>query len=150
VGLLDASEEPTSKRRHYAVAVVALVILVAFGAWYAWYLYFLMPERQTVEHFMNAVVAENLQRAYQIWKPHANSYTFDEFTSDWGTTGYYGPIKSFRIESARQPPESNGVVVMVEISPYQPFPARNDPRSGRDREVSLWVDRGDHSLSFPP
>ena len=150
MGLLDASEEPKSKLLRYSVTAVALVILLVFGFWYSWYLFFFMPERHTVEHFMNAVIDGNLQMAYEIWKPHGNSYSFQDFTSDWGAKGYYSPLKSYRIETAEQPNQGSGVIVVVEISPYKPFPATNDPNSGRNREVSIWVERSDQSLSFPP
>jgi hypothetical protein len=150
VGLLDASEEPHSQMRRYAITAVALVILVSFGTWYGWYLFFFMPERHTTEHFMKAVIDGNLPLAYQIWKPHGTSYSFDEFKADWGANGYYSPLKSYRIESAEQPKEGSGVVVVIETSPFEPFPPGGDPRSGRNREVSLWVERSDQSLSFPP
>jgi hypothetical protein len=150
VGILDASEEPKSQLLRYAVTAVAFVILVSFGAWYGWYLFFFMPERHTVEHFMNAVVGGDLQKGYQIWKPHGSSYSFDDFTSDWGVKGYYSPVKSYRIENANQPKDGSGVIVVVETSPFQPFPAPNDPQSGRNREVAIWVERSDQSLSFPP
>lgn len=148
--LLDASEEPKSQLLRYAVSGVALVIFVCFGIWYGWFLFFFEPERHTVEHFMNAVVAGDLAQAYQIWKPHGTSYNFQEFTADWGATGYYSPLKSYRIETAEQPKDGSGVIVVVEISPFQPFPPGSDARSGRNREVSLWVERSDQSLSFPP
>ena len=150
MGLLDASEEPKSQLLRYAVTAVALVILLTFGAWYGWYLFFFMPERRTVEHFMNAVRGGDLQMAYQIWKPHGSSYSFQDFTSDWGPKGYYSPLKSYRIETAEQPKDGSGVIVVVEISPFQPFPPGNDPQSGRNREISIWVERSDQSLSFPP
>lgn len=150
MGLLDATEEPKSKLLRYSVTAVALVILILFGSWYAWYLFFFMPERHTVEHFMNAVAAGDLQRAYQIWKPQGSSYSFQEFTADWGAGGYYSPIKSYRIEAAEEPKDGSGVIVVVETSPFQPFPSANNPQSGRNREVSIWVERGDQSLSFPP
>lgn len=150
MGLLDASEEPSSQMRRYAVTAVALVILLGFGAWYGWFLFFFEPERHTVEHFMDAVITNDLPRAYQIWKPHGTSYSFQEFTGDWGEKGYYSPLKSYRIEAAQEPKEGSGVIVVVEISPFQPFPQASDPNSGRNREVSLWVERSDQSLSFPP
>jgi len=149
LNLLDTtSEEPSSKRLRYAVSAVALVILVAFGIWY-FFLRFI-GEKHTIEHFMDAVVAQNYQGAYQIWKAHG-SYTYQDFLSDWSLDGYYGPIKSYHIESASLPPNGgSGVVVVVEISPFSPFPQDNDPKGGRDKEVRLWVERSDQSISFPP
>src|SRR2546427_360830 len=135
------------KRLRYAVSGVALVILVAFGTWF-FFLRFI-SEKHTVEHFMDAVVAQDFQRAFQIWKSHG-SYTYQDFLADWGLDGYYGPIKSYRIESASLPPNGgSGVVVVVEVSPFAPFPENNDPRSGRNKEIRFWVERSDQSLSFP-
>ena len=141
-------EEPDSKRLRYAVSGVALVILVSFGIWF-FFLRFI-SEKHTIEHFMDAVVAQDYQRAFQIWKSHG-SYTYQDFLADWGLNGYYGPIKSYRIESESLPPNGgSGVIVVVEVSPTQPFPGNNDPQSGRNKEIRLWVERSDQSISFPP
>ena len=149
MGLFDnTSEEPQSKRLRYAVTAVALVILTAFGIWF-FFLRFL-GEKRVVIGFMNAVVAGDDKLAYQIWKPHG-TYAYDDFVADWGQKGYYGPIGSFRIEAASPPRNGgSGVVVTVETSPFNPFPSDQDPKSGRNREVKIWVERSDNSLSFPP
>jgi hypothetical protein len=141
-------EQPDSKRLRYAVSGVALVILVAFGVWF-FFLRFL-TEKHTIEDFMNAVVAQNYQRAFEIWKSHG-SYTYKDFLADWALDGYYGPIKSYRVESASLPPNGgSGVVVVVEVNPFSPFPDNQDPNSGRNKEIRLWVERSDQSISFPP
>jgi hypothetical protein len=148
VGLLDAKEvAPRSKVQRYAISGAALVILLAFGVWY-FYLRFL-SERRTIASFMDAVVAEQFETAYQIWKPHG-SYTYDDFLEDWSPTGYYGPIKSYHIYSTRSPGGASGTVVVVEVSPEAVFPAEADPKSASTRVVSLWVEARDLSLSFPP
>jgi hypothetical protein len=148
VGLLDAKEvQPRSKVRLFAVSGVALVFLLSFGIWY-FYLRFL-SEKRTVVSFMDAVVAERFEAAYQIWKPHG-SYTYEDFLADWSLKGYYGPIKSFHLDSARSPGGASGTVVVVEISPEPAFPAQNDPKSASNRVVALWVEGKDLSLSFPP
>jgi hypothetical protein len=142
------SEPPDSKRLRYAVSGVALVILVALGAWF-FFLRFL-TEKHTIQDFMDAVVAQNYQRAFEIWKSHG-SYTYKDFLADWALDGYYGPIKSYRIESASLPPNGgSGVVVVVEVNPFSPFPDSQDPKSGRNKEIRLWVERSDQSISFPP
>jgi len=144
----DPSEEPHSKRLRYAVSGVAFVILMTFGFWF-FFLRFL-GEKRTAIHFMDAVVAGNYQLAFQIWKPHG-TYSYQDFLADWNQQGYYGPVESYRIESVSPPRNGgSGVVVVVEISPFQPFPSDQDPKSGRNREVSIWVERSDNSLSFPP
>jgi hypothetical protein len=148
VGLLDAGEvQPRSQVQRYAISGVALVILLAFGIWY-FYLRFI-SEKSTIASFMDAVAAENFEAAYQIWKPRG-SYTYEDFLADWGLKGYYGPIKSYHIYSARSPSGASGTVVVVEISPEAAFPAQQDPKSASTRVVSIWVEASDLSLSFPP
>ena len=149
MGLLDSgSEEPKSKLLRYGITGAAFVVLLVLGVWYLLRFY---PEKRAAERFMDAVVAGDTSRAYQIWKPQA-SYTYQDFLEDWGPAGYYAPVKSYRIESAQEPPKGgSGVVVVVEISPFQPFPADSDAaKNRRTREVRIWVERSDKSLSFPP
>jgi hypothetical protein len=149
MGLLDAgAEEPKSKALRYVISGVVLALLLAVSV-----RYFLRytTEKHTVEHFMHAVVTGDTQQAYQIWHPHA-SFSYKDFLSFWGPNGYYSPIKSFRIESADVPPRGgSGVVIVVEISEYDTFPkAEETIKSARNREVQLWVERSDQSMSFPP
>lgn len=149
MGLLDAgAEEPKSKALRYVISGVVLVILIAVGVWF---LLRYTPEKHTVEHFMDAVIAGNSQQAYQIWHPHPN-FSYQDFLGFWGPDGYYSPIKSYRIETAEVPPKGgSGVVVTVEISGYNPFPkAEEKIKSAQNREVQLWVERSDQSMSFPP
>jgi hypothetical protein len=149
MGILDAgAEEPKSKALRYVISGVALVLLIAAGLWYVLRY---TPEKHTVEHFMDAVIAGNQQQAYQIWHPHPG-FSMDDFVSFWGPKGYYSPIKSYRLESAEVPPKGgSGVVVTIEISGYDPFPKPEDTiKFAQNREVQLWVERSDQSLSFPP
>src|SRR5579863_3896777 len=149
MGLLDAgAEEPKSKALRYVISGVVLVLLLGASMWY-----FLRytPEKHTVERFMQAVISGDSQQAYQIWHPHA-SFSYQDFLSFWGPNGYYSPIKSYRIESAEVPPKGgSGVVITLELSAYDPFPKPEDGvKFAQNREVQLWVERSDQSLSFPP
>ena len=149
MGLLDStSEEPRSRLRRYIISTLALVLLVTFSAWYFFRFH---GEKKAVARFFDALAAGDTQRAYQIWKPET-SYSYKDFLDDWGPTGYYGPVKSYRIETAQKPrEEASGVIVVVELSPYQPFPTDNDPeKNRRTREVRIWVETKDKSLGFPP
>jgi hypothetical protein len=149
VGILDAgAEAPKSKALRYVISSVALAAMIAGALWY--FLRF-TPEKRTVERFMEAVIAENSQQAYLIWHPHA-SFTYQDFLGFWGPKGYYSPIKSFRIESAEMPPHGgSGVVVVVELSAYSLFPTPEETvKFAQNQEVRLWVERSDHSMSFPP
>ena len=149
MGLLDAgAEEPNSKALRYGITGVALAVFLAGSIWF---FFRYTPEKHTVEHFMDAVVAGDSQKAYQIWHPHA-SFSYQDFLSFWGPNGYYSPLKSYRIETAAVPPKGGtGVVVTVEISEYEAFPKSEETiKSARNREVQLWVERSDQSMSFPP
>ena len=146
--LLDAKEEqPHSKTLRYAVTGVAAFILLSFALWF--FVLRFLGERRAVTSFMVAVVAEKFEDAYKIWKPQS-SYTYDRFLGDWGTKGYYGPIKSYRIETVGSPRGSSGTVVVVQISPESTFPDDNDPKSKGTRVVAIWVEGKDMSFSFPP
>src|SRR3981081_718829 len=74
------------------------------------------------------------------------------FSRFWEAKGFYSPIKSCRIESAEVPPKGgSGVVVVLELSGYSPFPKPEETvKFGQNHEVMLWVERSDQSLSFPP
>ncbi len=149
MGILDAgAEEPKSKALRYVVSGVALAAMLAGALWY--FLRF-TPEKHTVERFMNAVIAGDTQLGYKIW--HANpSFTYQDFLAFWGPKGFYSPMKTYRIESAEVPPKGgSGVVVVVELSAYSPFPKPEETvKFGQNQEVMLWVERSDQSLSFPP
>jgi hypothetical protein len=148
VDLFDTTaEEPHSKTRRYAITGVALIILMSFAFWYFFLRY--LSEKRAVSNFMDAVVAEKFETAYQIWKPD-KSYTFDRFMGDWGPKGYYGPIKSYHIGTVRSPSGASGTVVVVGISPETTFPADNAPQSAKTRTVAIWVEGKDSSLSFAP
>jgi hypothetical protein len=148
VGILDStSEEPQSKLRRYVLTGAIFVVLIAGGLW--WLLRY-RTEKQIVRSFMDTVVAGELQKAYQLWKPSA-SYTYDRFLADWGPTGYYGPVKSYHLESAEKPSGASGVVIVVELSQFQPFPDTKDTvKSRRNKEVRIWVESRDLSMSFAP
>jgi hypothetical protein len=147
VGLLDATElRPPSKWKRRLIMAAVFIALGGTGLW--WVLRY-HTEKVTVYHFLSAVVAGDMQRAYQIWKP-APTYSFKDFLEDWGPDGYYGPVKSFNVKDTERPKEAPGVIVIVQISPYQPFPEKDDVvKQARTKEVRLRVEFKDESLSFP-
>ncbi len=141
------AEQAQSKARRLIFAAVALL---AAAILLAWYLLRYTPEKHAAERFFDALVAGDTARAYQLWKP-APSYKMEDFLADWGPNGYYGPVKSYRIVSASSRAGASGVDVVLEVSPYAPFPAPEDvEKSRRTRRVRLWVESKDKSLSFPP
>ena len=149
LGLLDSTaEEPHSKLLRYAITTVVFIGLVALSFW--WLLRF-RTEEQTVKHFFDALVADRTEEAYRMWKP-GPTYGYKDFLDDWGPNGYYGPVKSYHVESAGYPKTGTSeVIVVVEVSPYQPFPNEGDAlKQSKTKEVRVWVERSDQSLSFPP
>jgi hypothetical protein len=148
LGLFDSTEEhPPSKIRRYIITCIAFVILVGLGCWY---LLRYHTEKNTIRNFLITVAAGKMDEAYRIWKP-SPTYSFKDFTEDWGPDSYYGPVKSFRIEDTQHPTNGTGVVVVVEVSPYEPFPANDDfAKQSKTKEVRLWVEFKDQSISYPP
>jgi hypothetical protein len=151
VGLFDSTEEhPPSKIRRYIITAVAALVLAFLFLWYWPGNLRFYKERRTVDHFMSAVVAGNLQEAYRIWKP-SPSYEFKDFLEDWGPHGYYGPMKTYELESTDSIKNSSSAAVVVAVSPDQPFPGDNDQaKQTRTQRITLWVDPKDQSISFPP
>lgn len=152
MALFDSGEEhPAHKMRRYVITGLAFVALVAA---FCWYLLRFHAEKNTVRHFLNAVAAGKMDEAYHIWKP-SDAYSYKDFLEDWGAQSYYGPVKSYRVEDAQEIRRGSnpvsGVVVTVELSPYDAFPSDTDAaKQSKTKEVRLWVEFKDQSISFPP
>ncbi len=146
--LFDPIEEhPHARSRRRAILIVVLIVFTALGLW--WVLRY-HKERVTILHFMNAVIAGDMQQAYQIWKP-SPSYSMKDFVDDWGPNGYYGPIQSFHVAKTEHLRGGSGVEIKIRLSPYKPFPDDNDAvKQSKTKEVTLWVQFNDQSISFPP
>lgn len=127
---------------------LGVLVLLAIAI-FVWRTVRYKTEEKTVDTFFSALAAGDMQQAYQLWKAMP-SYSFQDFQQDWGANGYYGPVKSFQIDSAYAPKKSSSVAVRVLISPYQPFPKNDPAQENKTKEVIIWVDRNTHSLSFPP
>jgi hypothetical protein len=153
--LFDSKEEHSpSKARRYlftalGVIVTIAVFMAAFPA-YLWYPLVYYHEVKTVRHFLDEVAVGNLQQAYQDWKP-APSYSYKDFLDDWGPNGYYGPVKSYRIGRPEHVKNGSATDIAIDVSPDKPFPSDSDiAGQNRTKQVHLWVDFQDQSLSFPP
>jgi hypothetical protein len=151
--LFDApqQEQQGSKIRRYIITGVAAIVIAFLLIWYWPGNLRYYKEKDTVRRFLNDVSSGNMQQAYQIWKP-SKSYSFKDFMDDWGPNGYYGPVGSYRIErETRRSGGSNGLDVIVEVSPSKTFPSDDDAvGQSRIKEIDLWVQFSDHSMSFPP
>lgn len=147
ISLLEPSVEKPQKSRVMAFTVTALVFTLAVVLWFTFRYY---PEKKAAAHFFDALVAGDTNKAYELWKPSA-TYRMSDFTADWGPTGYYGPVKSYKIMSAKAPKRSDSIEVDVAISPFSPMPEASDgEKSRKTKVVPLWILPSDKSISFPP
>lgn len=145
--LLDPPAEKPQKSRAMAFTIAAVTLVVLVALWFTFRFY---PEKKAAERFLDALVAGNTDLAYQLWKPGA-SYSMKDFLADWGSQGYYGPVKSYKVLRASSPTGANAVAVRVALSPFSPMPDASNPEQSRKTKiVSLWVLVSDKSLSFPP
>ncbi len=130
-----------------AFTIGALVLALALVLYFTFRYY---PEKKAASQFFDALVAGDTDKAYDLWKP-TSSYRKNDFLADWGTAGYYGPVKSYKIMGAKSPDKSNAIAVNVALSPFTPLPSASDAeKSQNTKVVTLWVSPADKSLSFPP
>jgi hypothetical protein len=113
-----------------------LLIAVPLAAILGGYLYYEFknyPEERAVSRFLQTLEQKNYEEAYRLWQP-SQYYKMKDFLQDWGPDGVEGPINEFDVTASHA--QGSGVIV--------------DIRLNGQREISLWVERGDKSLSFPP
>jgi hypothetical protein len=152
--LQDVSKPPSKIWRYVWVLVGAVATYAVFAAIlprFLWYPIIYHSELKAVHRFMNDIAAGNMQKAYGMWNA-SPSYSMKDFLEDWGPDGYYGPVDSFNIKDTFRPPNgSSGIVVVLETSPYKPFPERDDPvKQSKTKEVHLWVQFKDNAIEYPP
>jgi hypothetical protein len=145
VGLFDSGEEhPPSKILRYIITCVAFVAAVGGFSWYK--LRFHKQERIAVT-FLNDLASGNLQAAYGMWS-HGPDYSFKDFLDDWGDNGYYGPVKSYHFDGTQN--RTDGVVIVFEVSPYQPFPGNDVVQQSKTKQIRLWVQNDKSFVSDAP
>ena len=140
------AERHASKIRRYIISGAVFLALVIGTSWYFLRYY---KEKDTVRRFLSEVAAGDMQQAYHTWQPEA-SYSFKDFSDDWGPGGYYGPVRSFRVEKTVRRSDSNYVDVIVEVSPQKDFSADGGPAPDSLKEVDIGVRLSDQRMSFPP
>ncbi|HTQ97330.1 MAG TPA: hypothetical protein VMH89_11025 [Candidatus Acidoferrum sp.] len=147
MSLLEPPPEKSHKSQVMAITIGALVVALALVLYFTFRYY---PEKKAASQFFDALVAGDTDKAYELWKP-TSSYRKNDFLADWGTAGYYGPVKSYKIMGAKSPDKSNAIAVNVALSPFTPLPSASDAeKSQKTKVVTLWVSPQDKSLSFPP
>src|SRR5258707_109728 len=128
--LLEPQVETSSRSRHLKFVAGALVVLAAVVLYFAFRYY---PEQRAAQRFFDALVAADTNTAYQLWKAKP-SYRLQDFLTDWGPHGYYGPVKSYKIIKISTPEGAiNSVVVEIALSPFAPMPAATDAEKSRRR-----------------
>jgi hypothetical protein len=146
--LFEVPPEPRYRKYVKYGTLILVVVLVLSGT--LWYLFRFHSEKTTADVFMEQVVAGQFQNAYQMWHAGA-SYAYSDFLQDWGPKGYYGPVRSYKIVTAHEPKDASGVIVVVDVSPFTPFPSDNDfEKARKTQEVRLWVQFTDHTISYAP
>jgi hypothetical protein len=146
MSLLEPPPEKSHKSQVLTITISVLVLTLMAVVYFAFRYY---PEKRATDQFFAALAQGNTDKAYELWKP-TTSYKKQDFLEDWGPTGYYGPVKSFKIMRAKAPKKSNTIAVTVAVSPYTPMPdASAGEKSQKTKTVTLWVSREDKSLSFP-
>jgi hypothetical protein len=139
-----AYDEAAERRRHIrVVCAIAAVIAIAALLWFNRY----WPQERRVEQFFAQLQANNFEGAYAIWMNDPNwkqhpelykRYNFDKFYLDWGPSGEWGPIHSYKVVGAQKPrPNANGVVIGVRVNQ-------------RKELCSVRVEFKDKTLGFSP
>ncbi len=109
-----------------ALAVIAACLLL--------YRFANFREERVVRQFLDEVKAGNYQQAYKVWGP-SSTYSYGDFTSDWGERGYYGKVTGYRIVDSQT--RGTGVVVYVKFEHLK-------------KPMAFWVERKTRALGFAP
>jgi|ERR1700677_1620116 len=135
--LLDAPQFDAAKSKRTRLIVqlsAAAVFLLLVAYWliasrpvdWPWNWQRYLFGRAAVNHFMEALEGNDLNKAYGIWvhdtnwQQHAAQYTtypFKRFQDDWGPTSpdnEYGPVRSYKIAMAGR--YGNGLLVALLIN----------------------------------
>lgn len=130
--LLDATPpKPPRKIGRYIFAAVVVIIIGVVS----YILFRNFPEERTVSHFLTVLEQGNDREAYQLWQP-SPTYTYADFLHDWGESGNYGKIRSFKILGSQSKGAAT-VIVALTINDEQP-------------PLELVVDRKTKGLAFSP
>lgn len=145
--LLDAKEFDQEKERVRRKRIILVVVVVVIVASLAWWFRFL-PEERVVGRFFDSLQHQDYNTAYGIWmhdpqwQKHPadfKKYPYADFYRDWGPGGEWGLIKTQKVYGASKCPGPGGSGVVVDV-------VVND----RVQHAQVWVEKSDHTLSFPP
>lgn len=103
--------DPVAQRRRRRTIAVAAFCLMLAG--YGYFEFKNFPEEHKVSQFFQALQQKEYDKAYRLWQP-ASSYSFKDFSQDWGPDGLQGPVKEFHITGSTA--RGTGVVVRVMVN----------------------------------
>jgi hypothetical protein len=130
--------------------LITTLVFVAFVGLSIWWVLRFHQEKVTARRFLDAVATGRMEEAYRIWKP-SQSYSFKDFLEDWGPDGFYGPVHSYHFEHTEALPRGgSGALIVVELSPYSPFPENDSVKQSKNKEARLIVEFSDQSIAFQP
>jgi hypothetical protein len=145
MALMDAQQyDPTSERRRRRL-ILTIVCVLLLGSWVAYHLRN-HSQRAAVRRFFVALEKQDYEDAYSIWlhdpdwKQHLakySGYPFNDFYRDWGPGSEWGLVKSYHVDCSLSPGGGSGVIVQVTVNQ-------------RTKHAYVWVQKSDHTLSFPP
>jgi hypothetical protein len=151
--LLDGEAPPPPNPWPLRLGVAALLLAVTAAILYPNFRYY--RERRQVEQFMDALVAGDYAKAYELWKP-TPSYTYQLFLEDWGETQPFGRIRSYEIVDIRPAPGTVGLATgqgpgrVVKVGEEGSGVIASVRINGTGGPVRIWVESKDLSMSFPP
>ena len=131
--MFDHIKPINPKAERWKKRLLIAVPLAAILGGYLYYEFKNYPEERAVSRFLQTLEQKNYEEAYRLWQP-SQYYKMKDFLQDWGPDGVEGAINEFDITDSHA--QGSGVIVNVRLN--------------GQREISLWVERGDKSLSFPP
>ena len=141
--LMDAQQYDEARGRRRRNLIIVAVIVALILMWVAYHLRD-YSERRAADKFFAALEGGDVEGAYALWmkdpgwKQHPqkySNYTFGDFNQDWGPSGQWGIIRSYKIDCSY----SSGSGVIVQVTPNQ-----------RAEHANVWVDKSDKTLHFSP
>ena len=146
--------DPARARRKWKRIIAAIFGVIFIGI--LWWLFRFWPEEHIVDQFFDALQQQNFEKAYGVWmhdpdwKQHPDRYSrypYNDFIKDWGPSGEWGIIKSYRIDGAAEPSGGNGSPFITGSSGVVVVVTVNDRVADKAR---LWVEKSDKTLGFSP
>lgn len=143
----DARKERL-KRNLLIGTPIVILLLAIFGVTgyfvgHGWF-FTNLPAEYKVNHFLNAVEAQDFTKAYGIWnndpqwQEHTDrykNYPFARFKEDWTTASDYGPIRSHHVDISKR--TGTGIIIAVHVN-------------GNPKPMFLWYERSNGTLSYSP